>query len=77
MLGPTPSLRAAQPGARQRFRTRRPRGNPLRYVVLLVGGDCHAAQKPAPEYALLKRDEGVWNATIQLAPEPGGEAEVS
>src|SRR5260221_7140477 len=36
-----------------------------------------AAQKPAPEYALLKRDEGVWNATIQMAPEPGGEAEVS
>src|SRR6266850_5745428 len=35
------------------------------------------AQKPAPEYALLKRDEGIWNATIQMAPEPGGEAEVS
>ncbi len=30
-----------------------------------------------PEQDLLKRDEGVWNATVQMIPEPGADPEVS
>jgi hypothetical protein len=30
-----------------------------------------------PEQEILKREEGVWNATVQLVPEPGTEPEVS
>jgi hypothetical protein len=36
-----------------------------------------ALPKPGPEHEILKNDAGVWDATIELTMQPGGEPEVS
>jgi hypothetical protein len=41
------------------------------------GGGEYQAVKPGPEHAILKLDEGLWEATVESYNEPGGKPEVS
>ena len=50
---------------------------PLLVSLTLLGAATPPAVRSLPEHTLLRRDEGVWNATIQIVPAPGASPEVS